>query len=158
MNTPHTRTLTLAETWNLGFPPTAVFPLLCPVREYDWIDGWQCTVRRSLSGVAEEDCVFETPTPEGQMTWVVTDYEPLRAIAFTCLVPDIYVVRLSLRLEGDGQGGSALQWMRRFVSIGEAGDAWVASVSTEAFAAKMAYLRAALEHYLKTGSRLPTGS
>jgi hypothetical protein len=22
--------------------PEAVFPLLCPVREYEWLDGWNC--------------------------------------------------------------------------------------------------------------------
>jgi len=39
-----------------------VFPLLCPVKEDDWIDGWAdvCTIVYTDSGIAEEACVFET--------------------------------------------------------------------------------------------------
>ena len=34
-------------------PPDRVFPLLCPVREYDWIDGWECRMVYAETGVAE---------------------------------------------------------------------------------------------------------
>ena len=38
--------------------PAEVFPLLCPVREADWLDGWDPLEVWSRSGVAEPDCVF----------------------------------------------------------------------------------------------------
>ena len=37
-----------------------VFPLLCPVREADWIDGWNPVLVLTQSGFAEQDCVFIT--------------------------------------------------------------------------------------------------
>src|SRR5208283_1284485 len=37
-----------------------VFPLLCPVREYEWFNDWKCTMVYSESGVAENNCVFYT--------------------------------------------------------------------------------------------------
>ena len=37
-----------------------VFPLLCPVREAEWIDGWNPIVVLTQSGYAEQDCVFVT--------------------------------------------------------------------------------------------------
>ena len=40
--------------------PEKVFPLLCPVREADWIPGWQYELVYSESGVAELGCVFTT--------------------------------------------------------------------------------------------------
>jgi len=42
--------------------PDAVFPLLYPVREGDWLDGWSEGVEivHSRSGLAEDDCVFIT--------------------------------------------------------------------------------------------------
>src|SRR6266540_2991762 len=39
-----------------------VFPLLCPVREYEWFNGWKCTMVYSESGVAENNNVFYTNT------------------------------------------------------------------------------------------------
>ena len=45
-------------------PPSAVFPLLCPVRETDWVPGWQYRMIYSLSGM-EAGCVFATPNLNG---------------------------------------------------------------------------------------------
>ncbi len=41
-------------------PPSAVFPLLCPVREGEWLPGWQYRLIWSDSGIAELGCVFTT--------------------------------------------------------------------------------------------------
>ncbi len=64
--------------------PEQVFPLLCPVREYEWIDNWQCEVVYSDSGFAELDCVFKTRFPgDGpEDTWAVSRYEPPLLIEF----------------------------------------------------------------------------
>jgi len=43
--------------------PEKVFPLLCPVREADWIPGWRYTLIYSDSGVAELGCIFTTQDP-----------------------------------------------------------------------------------------------
>ena len=39
-------------TQRLVAAPAAVFPLLCPVREADWIDGWNPPLAISSSGIA----------------------------------------------------------------------------------------------------------
>src|ERR1700733_2371012 len=58
-------------------PPEKVFPLLCPVREADWVPGWQYRLIYSESGVAEDGCVFSTPDEAGAETvWMVTHYSP----------------------------------------------------------------------------------
>ena len=64
--------------------PDQVFPLLCPVREYDWIDGWDCKVLYTESGFAEDNCIFVTSFPnEGPPeTWLVIRYEPNQLIEF----------------------------------------------------------------------------
>ena len=48
-------------TQHLGAPPTEVFPLLCPVREAEWVKDWRPRLVLSDSGFAEPDCVFITP-------------------------------------------------------------------------------------------------
>ena len=65
-----------------------VFPLLCPVREYEWIGPWRCDLLYSQSGVAELDCVFTTESA-GQPSydvWVVTRSEPNRLVCYFCFV------------------------------------------------------------------------
>lgn len=42
----------------INHPASEIFPLLCPTREYDWIEGWECDLLYSESGIAEQDCIF----------------------------------------------------------------------------------------------------
>ena len=53
--------------------PSQIFPLLCPVREYDWLEGWDCDMIYSESGFAENNNVFTTGfLGQGKEIWVVT--------------------------------------------------------------------------------------
>src|ERR1039457_1890234 len=78
-------------------PPERVFPLLCPVREADWLPGWQYRLIYSDSGVAELGCVFTTPNPPAsttrdgaasETTWIVSDHDPAAfCVAFVWIDP-----------------------------------------------------------------------
>jgi hypothetical protein len=59
-------------TQSIRGTPDGVFPLLCPVREGDWLEGWSdhCRLVHSVSGVAERAAssspsIPENPTPSG---------------------------------------------------------------------------------------------
>ena len=41
-------------TMKIDALPATIFPLLCPVREYEWIEPWSCDMVFSESGVAEK--------------------------------------------------------------------------------------------------------
>ncbi len=57
-------------------PLEKVFPLLCPVREKEWLDGWNYKMIYSESGTAEDGCVFTTPSQgEFESIWTVTNYD-----------------------------------------------------------------------------------
>lgn len=56
--------------------PEKVFSLLCPVREADWLDGWQYNMIYSESGLVEKGAVFSTPHHDNTETvWMVTNYD-----------------------------------------------------------------------------------
>ena len=55
--------------------PSVVFPLLCPVREADWIEGWRPVSVTSDSGIAELDCVFVTSAAPNNAVWYITRHE-----------------------------------------------------------------------------------
>lgn len=95
------KSLTRTHQFTVKAPLEKVFPLLCPVREYEWIPGWDCELLHSQSGVAEEDCVFRTDrTDTGPMTWVVSRYQPPDRIEFTCFADSGVVMRLKIKLQG----------------------------------------------------------
>jgi hypothetical protein len=54
-----------------------IFPLLCPILEYDWLPGWRCTMLYSDSGVAEDNAIFHTTERPGlRAVWTCIAYEP----------------------------------------------------------------------------------
>jgi hypothetical protein len=139
--------------------PERVFPLLCPVREYDWIESWRCELVHSDTGLASPDCIFRTAfSGDGAMTWVVSRYEPPRRIEFTCFVPDQCVVRLDIALEGTTEGDTRLHWSRRFFALGPQGERALEARTAESQRLLMRRLESELNHFLRTGTMFRAGA
>ena len=142
------------DVMQLDAPPERVFPLLCPVREYDWIEDWRCELLHTESGVAEEGCIFRTRLKtDGQMTWIVSRYEAPWRIEFACFVPGSHTMRLKLELRAHG-AGTTLLWTRQITSTDPAGESWVAEQSDVDHQSNMERLERMLKHYLNTGAML----
>ena len=60
-------------------PCRRCFPLLCPVREAEWIDGWNPVLILTQSGFAEQDCVFVTDAKFHDAIWYITRHDPRAA-------------------------------------------------------------------------------
>ena len=141
--------------------PEQVFPLLCPVREAEWVPGWRYRMIHSQSGVAEPGCVFTTPEDEGsgagsddacsEDTWVVTEYQLPRRIGFVWLRPELVAARLRFELE-PAEGKTRLHARYEYTGLSAAGNAAVAGYSAAWFENKMRRFEAALNHYLETGT------
>lgn len=140
-------------------PPSAVFPLLCPVREADWIEGWDPLAVWSASGVAEADCVFTTVAPAGgahAAIWYVTRHEPGDGfVEMLKITPEVTACRLTIQLRAlaDGVGTEAtVTYMH--TSLGPAGDDFVDAFTEEHYRQFMQDWEARLNHYLRTGRAL----
>jgi len=145
----HTYTMTIEAD------AAAIFPLLCPVREYDWIDVWSCEVVYSESGIAELGCVFTTDLPDrGAETWVVTRFEPASAIEFCRTAGSSRACFLQVELETNAGGGTTLAWTYTHTGIDEAGREWVNEYPATRFELEMVGLAERLDHYLRTGEML----
>lgn len=141
-------------TQHLLGSPAEVFPLLCPVREADWIDGWDPLVVVSASGVAETDCVFVTSAEPADAVWYVTRHEPDAGfVEMLKITPQVTACRLSIQLTQTADGCDA-EVTYVHTSLGPAGDEFVASFTEAYYAEFMRDWETRLNHYLRTGERL----
>jgi len=145
---------TRTYTQKLIAGPDRVFPLLCPVREADWIHDWDPTTVWSHSGVAEADCVFLMPGTPYPAIWFVTRLEPKRGfVEMLKIVPEITVCRLWIQLSETASGCDAVVTYSH-TSLGPQGDTFVANF-TEAFYERFTReWEARMNHYLETGEAL----
>jgi hypothetical protein len=142
--------------------PEVVFPLLCPVREYEWIPHWDCTMIYSSTGVAERGCIFITHTDRGDETWTVSRYEPPRAIEFVRVVPGVQVICMDLALTpGDdhptsgGPGTTVARVVYTVTALNPERAGELAAMTGEQHDAWTRPLETLINHYLATG-RMPS--
>jgi Polyketide cyclase / dehydrase and lipid transport len=128
--------------------PEKVFPLLCPVLEYDWIPDWRCTMLYSESGVAEKDAAFfRHEAPGVKAFWYCVAYEPPERIEYLVLQRRGTLMKLSLSLEEAEGGSTRLTWTMLFTTSG-----WMAFLlkrrfSPELFEKFIALRKRQLEEY-----------
>ena len=152
--------------------PEKVFPLLCPVREADWIPGWRYKLIYSDSGVAELGCIFTTedPTVESEKyssaeniraadapvtTWICFEYDPAAfRVGYIWIRPARIAteLRISLTAAADGQTRSHI-WFR-YTGLSAEGNRQVESYDKAWFEQKMRAWEAAINHYLTTGTMI----
>ncbi len=133
--------------------PERVFPLLCPVLEYAWLDGWRAEMIHSRSGVAEEGVVFRTRFQLGE-TWVCTRYEPSQRIQYTVFAGAAVMV-LDITLAAAADGACEICWTRTYTATTRVGRRLVRRLEPDQIEAELATLNACLNHYLATGRMLP---
>jgi hypothetical protein len=140
-------------------PPEKVFPLLCPVREAEWVPGWHYRMIYSKSGVAEDGCVFSTPNDAGPETvWVVTEYDPAALrIAFVWSRPEV-ACRIQIALTARSQETTAAHIRYSYTGLSVAGNKEIAGYSRHWFEDKMKGWEKAINHYLRTGQRMSAPS
>ncbi|GAB3382101.1 hypothetical protein [Lysobacter fragariae] len=141
-------------TQHLVAAPERVFPLLCPVREADWIEGWNPLLVLSESGVAETDCVFVTAADPADAIWYVTRHEPHAGfVEMLKITPGVTACRLSIQVQAT-QAGSQAQVTYTHTSLGAEGDAFVAAFTPAYYEQFMRDWEARLNHYLVHGTAL----
>jgi hypothetical protein len=130
--------------------PEKVFPLLCPVREYDWIETWQCEMVHSESGFAELDCVFKTRHGDVEDFWQVSKYQPNELIEFV-VSSKFRVMRYQFKLSLEGSGGTKVEIEQVATALSKVGEDYVEDTH---FELHMKTLEIMLNHYLTTGTMM----
>ena len=130
-----------------------IFPLLCPVREGDWVKNWTCDMIYSESGVAEEKCVFRTTdaNPHHTGLWTFTEYEKNRRIAFVRLEKNI-ISHTRIDLSENGDGTTTGTWDVSVTALNEKGNRKVGKM--KGGTRPTGPVVPMIEHYLEIGKRI----
>lgn len=142
-------------------PPDVVFPLLCPVREAEWLEGWACSMVFSTSGLAEEGAVFTTMNAgEADTTWIVTRHDRAAGVVeFTRFTPGSRTCVLQVRVTPFDTARSHVTVCYAYTSLTSAGDEFLDGWTEEAFLEAVRFWERSMNHFLATGELLRrTGS
>jgi hypothetical protein len=129
-------------------PTEKVFPLLCPVREAEWVPRWQYRLIYSQSGVAEEGCIFITPNDDGtDTTWAVTDYDPAKFhLAFSWVHPGVMIAQISIALAAKAHQQTSARIRYTYTGLSPEGNQKIESYDSKWFEQKMQGWEAAINH------------
>ena len=160
MSTFESKRVSYEYTQTNDAPPEKVFPLLCPVREADWVPGWQSRMIYSESGVAEDGCVFTTPNGSCPETvWMITHYDPVAfEIAFAWVEPGKIATQIRITLSQAPVGKTSARICYFYTGLSPEGNAVLDRYTTEWFQSKMQSWEKAINHFLRHGSLIPAAA
>jgi hypothetical protein len=132
-------------------PRALVFPLLCPVRERDWLPGWQADVVYSKSGLVEDGCIFRSRNPKlGEGLYATSRHEPEAGIVeFVVFYPGILVMKLDILATATGLESTRLRWRRTYTALGPEGRAFLDGLTEEVFNQQMQGMHRSLAEHCR---------
>lgn len=130
-----------------------VFNQLCPTRELDWIDGWECDIVHTTTGYAQKDCIFTTPKTNifGEGTWVFTEYIPNDKVELI-IVNEATLQKMSIGVKKITNNLSEATWTVNIIALNNEGNNIIDSLGESIPALDKAIN--GLEYFLENGKLL----
>ena len=141
-------------THRVAGSPDDVFPMLCPVREVEWVSDWDPYVVFTSSGVAEEGCVFVTRDEESESIWVITHHDAeAHRVEMVKVTPGLTAARLEFSVEAEGEKESRMHVAYSHTALTREGRKFVGDFDEERWSGFMQKMESELNHYLRAGDR-----
>ena len=138
--------------------PEQIFPLLCPIQEYKWIDGWQCEMVYSDGGAIENNCIFkeEKTSPilfdlSVPTYWVVSLYMPEEyRIQFILLMGTMATAKIDVEVQDLGGTVSSVTWTFTITSLNDEANKIIGAATEQKAKLLLTILGRSLKHYCET--------
>ncbi|MBT8356623.1 MAG: hypothetical protein HKO79_14880 [Desulfobacterales bacterium] len=150
------RRITKEYRQTINATPEKVFPLLCPVREADWLDGWRYNMIYSESGLVEEGAVFSTPYEgEEDTVWIVTKHDSKTyEVEFARFTHNSRTCVLKIAVKTKDENSSYVGVSYTYTGITHEGNDFVDNFTDEAFLEAVIFWEQSMNYFLETGARL----
>lgn len=131
-----------------------LFPLFCPVREADWIPGWDSELIYTDSGLAEDNCIFKTDRSSdvGYGLWMFIGYEVNRYLEFVRIQEDI-ISRACITVNDNNDGTVSATWKILYTGLTEKGNKEIDKLPEKNPPQAGAHEKM-IDHYLKKGKTI----
>ena len=136
--------------------PDKVFPLLCPVRESEWLPHFKAKVIYSSTGISEDGAIFQTTHDDVTITWIITKYNPNSLIEMMYIIPNIRIVRINIQLVNHDKEHTETTIRYTKTGLTERGNAEVEKFTEERFNQQMKHWEKAINFYLIHGKIIPS--
>jgi hypothetical protein len=148
--------ITRSYEQTINAAPSKVFDLLCPVKEAEWLDGWDYTLLYSKSGLAEDGCVFlSRQEGEKDTIWMITKRDVQnREIEFVRMTPESGIARLTISVDEKEAMVSKVVITYVITSLCEKGNQFLTVFTEEKFTEAMQFWEKSMNYYLETGDKL----
>ena len=132
-------------------PREKVFHQLCPTRELDWINGWECDLVYTTTGYVEPDCIFRTSQDNalGEGLWLFTEYLPNEKVGIVRILGDYLAMHIRISLTDDGDGASTGTWHITYTALNNEGNQIIEAMPDES--AEIQKAIQGLDFFLNTG-------
>ncbi len=150
------------STWSyrqtIKASPGVVFPLLCPVREAEWLNGWKYEMIHSESGLAEEGSIFSTPGDgEKDTVWIISQHDQESyLIEFIRFTPDSRICVLKVAVTPKGETTSNVDISYTYTGITEKGNGWIDNFTEDTFLDAVKFWESSMNYFLETGEKYQT--
>lgn len=127
-----------------------VFPLLCPIKEIDWVEGWPLKSVLSESGFAEENCIFYTENEnKDDSIWMITRHLPesffVEMVKIT-LSETACKLRIQLKQTGENSCDSTISYTH--IALSDDGEKFVKNFTDENYEKMMKGWESQINNYL----------
>ena len=148
--------ITRSYEQTINADPARVFDLLCPVKEAEWLDGWNYTLLHSKSGLAEEGCVFlSRQEGEKDTIWMITRRDVTkREIEFVRATPESRIAQLTITVDEKTTYVSKVRITYTITALCEEGNTFLEAFTQDNFEGAMKFWEASMNYYLETGEKL----
>jgi hypothetical protein len=143
---------------HLDAPPERVLPLLTPLGESAWASGWEPEMRWEPAGGGAGTLFVVQHPGHPDTVWLLDTWEAASGhVHYVHVTPGSDVTEIDIRLRPDGKDRSVATVRYTWTALGEHGIALVRSKTPEAYVHFMREWEHALNHFLTTGKKLPSG-
>lgn len=142
------RRLVRSFVQHIHAPLEAVFPVLCPEREKEWLPGWDAQMLFSKSGIAELGAIFETKHEKGPTVWIVTEHLPPNRVCFARWQPDGVLAHIEITLGRHFDNSTATCICYTYTATNNDGAAALNAMSESQWLETMAFWEGSMNKWL----------
>jgi len=140
------------QTWEA--PPQRVLPLLTPLGETAWAVGWEPAMRWQAPGNGQGTLFVTRSHGPGETVWILEKFDAAHGrVAYTHVSPGFLLVEIALALAPLPGERTRAEIRYTFTALSAAGNARVAEMTAEHYAAFMRDWEESLNHFLRTGAK-----